>query len=94
MKKSQHGRPLKRYLIALTLFMGLLGCEHREKEQDASVEPAHWYVTTLDQKQLLQPHAVGRDDNAVASVNIQVDSLTVFQEMDGFGYTLTGGSAM
>ena len=94
MKKLRKGHPYDRYLIPLTILMAFLGCEHQEKKQGDSVAPANWYVTTLDQKQLMQPHSVGMDPNAEPTVNIRLDSSTTYQEMDGFGYTLTGGSAM
>jgi len=53
------------------------------------------WVTTASQAQLLQKQTGIRSFGNVpnSSVNIDVDSAQAFQTVDGFGYTLTGGSA-
>lgn len=56
----------------------------------------NWWVTTGDQQSLLKPgngQPVFSSPNANGYTTIEVDSSTAFQEVDGFGYTLTGGSA-
>ena len=54
-----------------------------------------WWLTTGDQSTLLQKQTGVLSFGVVANShsNIDVDSATAFQTIDGFGYTLTGGSA-
>ncbi|TRZ44465.1 glycoside hydrolase family 30 protein [Robertkochia solimangrovi] len=78
------------HVIAGFLAILLTGCVE-EKESTA----AYW-LTTLDKNSLLIPHKItasseGPSENAA---EIRIDSSMTFQEMDGFGYTLTGGSAL
>ena len=58
--------------------------------------PVEMYITTVDKSLLLQKVDNGIKDASAESTNrmIEVDSGTEYQTMDGFGYTLTGGSAM
>lgn len=53
------------------------------------------WVTTPDQSQLLAPgpDLIFGSESALGPA-ITIDDTTVYQTMDGFGYTLTGGSAM
>ncbi|MGB5318825.1 glycoside hydrolase family 30 protein [Eudoraea sp.] len=56
---------------------------------------AKLYVTTLDKGKLLEESPVYLDEQASMNSNIiSVDPTKTYQEMDGFGYTLTGGSAL
>ena len=56
---------------------------------------AKLYVTTLDKGKLLEESPVYLDEQASVNNNIiSVDPTKTYQEMDGFGYTLTGGSAL
>ena len=54
-----------------------------------------WWMTRADQTALLQKQSAvlsfGTTTNGNA--NLDVDTTSVFQSIDGFGYTLTGGSA-
>jgi glucosylceramidase len=55
-----------------------------------------WWVTSGDQQSLLQLQSntpVFRAANPNGYTTIEVDSMQTFQQVDGFGYTLTGGSA-
>ena len=55
-----------------------------------------WWVTSGDQQSLLQQQTnslVFDAANANGYTTIEIDSTQTFQEVDGFGYTLTGGSA-
>ena len=79
----------------LVLFLFTAGCA----KQDDAVAPAPTnatlYVTTYDQSQLLQPHAATPDTTGQADVvRLAIDPTVAYQEIDGFGYTLTGGSAL
>ncbi|WP_316850411.1 glycoside hydrolase family 30 protein [Pedobacter agri] len=54
-----------------------------------------FWLTKGDQSQLLskQNIALNFSETTNANPTIEVDQSTTFQEIDGFGYTLTGGSA-
>lgn len=53
------------------------------------------YLTTYDGEAKLKKETIFATDTAIANLPvIAIDPETTFQEMDGFGYTLTGGSAM
>lgn len=54
-----------------------------------------YWITKGDKSVLLQKQAVSLAFNTEANnfTNIEVDSASKFQTIDGFGYTLTGGSA-
>jgi glucosylceramidase len=56
----------------------------------------NWWITTGDQQSLLKQSGgqpVFSTPNPNGYTTIEVDSTKTFQEVDGFGYTLTGGSA-
>jgi len=56
---------------------------------------ATMYLTTMDQQQLLSPRVLLASDKVPANSQvIRLNPPKIFQEMDGFGFTLTGGSAM
>ena len=64
-------------------------------DSTASKNDMSFWLTTADQGSLLQKQSstltFGTNSNAYP--NIDVDSTQKFQTIDGFGYTLTGGSA-
>ncbi|WP_129715929.1 glycoside hydrolase family 30 beta sandwich domain-containing protein [Pedobacter sp. SYP-B3415] len=53
------------------------------------------YLTTANKSSLLQavPDAISWTDGPASGTVIKVDAGKIYQEIDGFGYTLTGGSA-
>lgn len=51
-------------------------------------------VTSFDQTQLLKVQPLPKPLAGMTPVTIAIDSKQTFQEMEGFGYALTGGSAM
>lgn len=59
-------------------------------------QTADLWVTTLDKGSLLEKREVEVSDSQEVpdSLTIVVDTSKTFQEIDGFGYTLTGGSAL
>jgi glucosylceramidase len=61
----------------------------------AKGNPVDYWITRGDQSSLLESHPAGiYFTNATNSfTDITVDSTQAFQTVDGFGYTLTGGSA-
>jgi glucosylceramidase len=94
----------KPFIIALT-FIGLqIGCQSCEKGDDTAVVPpptipqgvdVDFYLTKADQSVLFQKQEIGIEA-ATANTNftIQVNEAITYQEIDGFGFTLTGGSAL
>lgn len=74
-------------------FMGA-GCKKTALLRQTKEPTIAWWVTTGDQSRLLQRQAgfvwLGSQTN---STRIVVDTTQTFQTIDGFGYTLTGGSA-
>lgn len=59
----------------------------------SSAKVVYWLTTPDEQSLLRRMPALPFSASASAPVNISVDSTTSYQQMDGFGYTLTGGSA-
>ena len=79
------------YLL-LCLFSFFQSCSVSEKKSDE----AAIYVTSLDEKSLIEKreiHSETIDTSLIDEVITLSDSIT-YQTMDGFGYTLTGGSAL
>jgi glucosylceramidase len=73
-------------------FVLLFSCSQKEKTSQSDTQ---FWLTTADRKALLEKQenlafANGANGNQV----ITVDSSKVYQSIDGFGYALTGGSAM
>lgn len=60
----------------------------------AATDSLHFWLTKPDQSALLQPNAVALVDLAQSNFPmIQTNASQTYQTVDGFGYTLTGGSA-
>ena len=57
--------------------------------------PVDYWLTRGDHSALLESHPAGIyfTDSSNSYTDILVDSTTTYQSIDGFGYTLTGGSA-
>jgi glucosylceramidase len=93
--------------VQLLLFMFpvlLLGCSKSSITDPVIIEPepdkkplgkevALW-VTQGDQTALLSKRLLNFGGVASSTSKIEIDSTTRYQSVDGFGYTLTGGSAM
>jgi glucosylceramidase len=89
------------FLSAIAL---LLACSNKSTVQeppppvagvnDTSSDKVVYWLTTPDETSLLkrQP-ALAYVSGTTSTININIDTTQTFQEMDGFGYTLTGGSA-
>ena len=77
----------------LLLIITLFACKgHEEQNLKADL-----WLTTLDQSSLLEKQEVVLSQNQKDSLNaveVIIDTTMSYQEMDGFGYTLTGGSAL
>ena len=86
----------KPWLQALLLAGLAVGCTTVQKTALDTPTQAQLWLTTADKSVLFQPQAplVFQKTEAAAQVPaITVSESETFQTMDGFGYTLTGGSA-
>ena len=89
-------------LILMLVFLGCSpGCAKEDKGLDGDKNPTvttselSCWLTTSNQKNLMkkQTDALMFSDEINGYPTIQVDSTVTYQEIDGFGFTLTGGSA-
>lgn len=93
-----------KYFIILITCVGIqLGCQSCEENDDGTLIPppvvkpvnVDFYLTKADQSVLFTRQETGFSsyvENSSPTINI-VSNVT-YQEIDGFGYTLTGGSAL
>jgi glucosylceramidase len=88
---------LKQLLFAVIAFL-LTNCSsHVDKPQKlitSNNEPVAFYLTKADQSVLFQSQLIEREKvqhNNLPTISVSVQ--TSYQEIDGFGFTLTGGSA-
>jgi glucosylceramidase len=87
----------------LLVFLGLVSIDCNKKTTTANNPPpppvtvndVNFWLTKGDQSSLLQKQSVVLSFGTLSNSNafIDVDTTTIFQTIDGFGYTLTGGSA-
>lgn len=72
----------------------LISCSGSTNKKAKKSISAKFYITTLDQSKLLEEEnlPVLKNDSVPATLTINLDK--TYQEIDGFGYTLTGGSAL
>src|SRR5690606_10652182 len=85
----------RRYLLAWMMAPALLlqGCGGAGSREVVTGNDVQVWITTGDQQQLLaRKPGLAFIDTAMETV-IAVDTTKRFQTIDGFGYTLTGGSA-
>ncbi|MFI2742798.1 glycoside hydrolase family 30 beta sandwich domain-containing protein [Zhouia sp. PK063] len=82
------------FISVLVLGFAFIGCQNNS----ANLSKASVYTTTLDKSELLQKSEVNvikREALSDTAQNIiQIDTSKTYQTMDGFGYTLTGGSTL
>lgn len=79
--------------IYLMLTLTICACNTQDKHQENTAE---LWLTSLDGSILLEQVDLSPEDTESkdGTTVITIDSSKTFQTMDGFGYTLTGGSAM
>ena len=94
MKSNLRFSTLQPILVFVFLALVASCAEKQKSEADATTASAKIYITALDKSQLLQEHDVATKSTTTPAGTIQVDPSTTYQEIDGFGYTLTGGSAL
>ncbi|QPH41045.1 glycoside hydrolase family 30 protein [Pedobacter endophyticus] len=95
-------KPIYNLCLAVSLLFASCACRKAQTEASGDTPPASdiksdvsFWLTKGDQSQLLKKQNVALNFSAATNSNptIEVDPSTTFQEIDGFGYTLTGGSA-
>lgn len=77
------------------LFLHACSSSHSEEKNEHEIQKALLIRTTADQSKLLHQEELVQDQQKgkqLPVITIEPDS--TYQQMDGFGYTLTGGSAM
>ncbi len=81
-------------LLAVSLMSGVCGKKGSGGTETPATPAAAW-VTTADQSMLLQKKSTALSFTTTTNTDptIEVDSATQYQSVDGFGFTLTGGSA-
>jgi glucosylceramidase len=90
------------YISVLTVLYVFCACSHTNavtepstSTPDTSSSKIVYWLTTSDQATLLsRQHAAGFSTDANNNPTITIDTTQAYQAMDGFGYTLTSGSAM
>lgn len=90
-----------KFFLSVFIFAGVVSLSSNCSKNSSGGEPVtpvfaiDYWVTKGDKSVLLQKQAVSLAFNTEANnfTNIDVDSVSKFQTVDGFGYTLTGGSA-
>ncbi len=95
----------KNYLLFILIGLLVMNCHKSNSSTPGGNEPPDppgtvlknkidWWLTKADQSALLQKRTAltfSASGNSLAS--IAIDSAVTYQGIDGFGYTLTGGSA-
>jgi glucosylceramidase len=87
------------YIIVLIALLSMnSNCSNKNKPADPPApegKEISWWMTKTDQSVLLQKQNSNFSFGSPATTNqlIEIDSAQIRQTVDGFGYTLTGGSA-
>lgn len=81
------------FLIAVTMCLAVIltGCRSSKNSTSA---PTGLWLTMPDKSVLLQKQTIPSSKLSQDNLQLTINTSTVYQEMDGFGYTLSGGSAM
>ena len=78
------------------IFLILTGCSIQENAREKSLTAGtdQVWITSTDQSLLLNHQVIGRDSDTLSpQVVIRIDTGTTMQAVQGFGFSLTGGSA-
>ena len=82
--------PIRMVAVVLSILI-MAGCG---QSPDLTLKLSGW-ITTSDKTHLLEKQPeTNFGDSARTAVLIEADTTQKFQQMEGFGYALTGGSAM
>lgn len=68
-------------------------CSTKQEVEPNPIPKSNFWSTTFDRTNLLSASTLQIGEGNPSLPTIKVDTQTVYQTMDGFGYTLTGGSA-
>ncbi|HEY5823084.1 MAG TPA: glycoside hydrolase family 30 beta sandwich domain-containing protein [Cyclobacteriaceae bacterium] len=79
----------KRIFLVLS-FMVIISCSQKEKESKTNID---FWLTTGDKTSLFEKREILASDKQEL-LTITIDTTKQYQSIDGFGYALTGGSAM
>ncbi|MCZ8215254.1 MAG: glucosylceramidase, partial [Cyclobacteriaceae bacterium] len=89
MKISFYGQ-----VLAATLGLALFACLQKSKEVTIKTENVEQWMTTGDKEKLLAKVAIAEvTADTTALPKIIINEAQQYQSIDGFGYSLTGGSA-
>jgi glucosylceramidase len=91
MEQSSAGTRSRDAGVVLFALLALTACRHAPQGSRAS---AQFWLTTLDQSALFARQPDLSEEGATLETVVTVDASRRYQTMDGFGYALTGGSAM
>src|SRR5688500_7049604 len=84
------------YILLAIAFLFFAACKSNAPQGSTDVSSAELWLTNPDKSALFErqstPLVFG--DSSNTSITIQVSDIARYQEIDGFGYTLTGGSAI
>ncbi|GLB49401.1 glycoside hydrolase family 30 protein [Neptunitalea lumnitzerae] len=81
-------------LAAFVVLFSGISCNNKSENRNTDSTNGTAYVTTFDNKSLLKEEKLFNEEPYEHTQVITIDTTTTYQIMDGFGYTLTGGSAM
>lgn len=73
-------------IVAVFSFLSFSACQHHDDQGIVM-------ITTFDGSQMLVVQSILKPVSESQTITIQIDPETTYQTIDGFGYTLTGGSA-
>jgi len=84
---------MKLWIYSCCIGTLLASCNNTQQQQHAQHDSVAVYLTTPDQQQLFkQQAAIGKSPDT-ATINIVMDSSRQYQEIEGFGASVTGASA-
>ncbi|MFT4202564.1 MAG: glycoside hydrolase family 30 beta sandwich domain-containing protein [Chitinophagaceae bacterium] len=88
---------MKKATIMPCLFLGILGCAPKPNAQKiastSATDNGSYWLTDLGDSIMFQQRSLVKDITDRSATTITIDPSTTYQTVDGFGYTLTGGSA-
>ncbi|MDB5263146.1 MAG: glucosylceramidase, partial [Adhaeribacter sp.] len=84
------------YLLSYFAFLLIISSCQKGGDNGQNISSIEFWLTKPDKSVLFakQDTALAFDTSTNAHPVIQVDEKQIYQEIDGFGYTLTGGSAL
>ena len=84
---------LKRFFLVPIIVLAIVDCSIDSAYSQSHTKVSTW-ITTADRTQLLSPSITHFKKGLPSGTIIEIDETTTYQTIDGFGYSLTGGSAM